>query len=139
MNSKGLIERIFGELFSQVGNLSEADLLKIEEDTHELFITVAKKKPKPTNTQTLSTRRMEEVLKRFQECISREDGLTYISASLKNKSELEQFAKFIDVLVLKQDKADRIKNKIVEATIGAVLRTNAIQGRKYTNHAHSSG
>ena len=33
-------------------------------------------------------------------------------------------------MVLKQDKADHIKNKIIEATIGAVLRSNAIQSKE---------
>jgi hypothetical protein len=31
--------------------------------------------------------------------------------------------------LLKQDKADEIKAKIIESTIGAILRSNAIQGK----------
>ena len=53
-----------------------------------------------------------------------------LSATFRSRKELEQFAKFLEVMVLKQDKVDHIKNKIIEATIGAVLRSNAIQGKE---------
>lgn len=130
MNSKALIKKLFEELNTQASGLSESDLLKIEDGTHELTIKVTKKKSQLANIQELSTNKKEEILKHLQEYNSREDGILYITEALKNKKELEQFAKFLDVLVSRQDKVDQIKDKIIEATIGAMLRSNAIQGKK---------
>lgn len=132
MNSKALIKKLFEELNTQVSGLSESDLLKIEEGTHELTIKVTKKKSQLINIEELSTNKKEEILKHLQEYNSREDGIIYITEALKNKKELEQFAKFLDVLVSRQDKVDQIKDKIIEATIGAMLRSNAIQGKNIT-------
>lgn len=132
MSSKTLIKQLFEELNTQVSKLSEADLLKIEDGTHELTIKVTKKKSQLANIQELSTSKKEEIFKHLQEYNSRDDGIVYITEVLKNKKELEQFAKFLDVLVSRQDKVDQIKDKIIEATIGAMLRSNAIQGKNIT-------
>ena len=110
--------------------MSEADLLKIVKGTHELSIKITKKRSTPKVTDEVSNSQKEEMLKRLQQCQSREDGLAILSKTFKSRKELEQLARFLEVMVLKQDKADRIKSKIIEATIGAVLRSNAIQGKE---------
>ena len=126
-----IIERISEDLAGEIVRLSEADLLKLDEGTHELTLKITKKRSTPKITKELSDSQKEDTLKRLQECQSREDGLTILSETFKNKKELEQFAKFLEVMVLKQDKADQIRRKIIEATIGAILRSNAIQGKKH--------
>jgi hypothetical protein len=137
MNSSKLIKFLLENLASQIGRLSEEDQAKIDEGTHELTLTITKKKSTQSVIQELSDNQKEELLKKLQACNSREDGLALLAESLKNKKELEQFAKFLDVLVLKQDKAEQIRDKITEATIGAVLRSNAIQGKKHNNLVNS--
>ena len=52
------------------------------------------------------------MLKRLQQCQSREDGLAILSETFKRRKELEQLARFLEVMVLKQDKADRIKIRL---------------------------
>lgn len=131
MYPKIVIQRIFEDLASEIVRLSEADLLKIDEGTHELTLKITKKRSVPKVTKELSNSQKEATLKRLQECQSREDGLAILSETLKNKKELEQFAKFLEVMVLKQDRVDQIRRKIIEATIGAILRSNAIQGKKH--------
>lgn len=130
MHPKTVIQRIFEALAGEIGHLSEVDLLKLEEGTHELTLKIIKKRSVPKITKELSNSQKEATLKCLQECQSREDGLAILSETLKNKKELEQFAKFLEVMVLKQDKVDQIRHKIIEATIGAVLRSNAIQGKE---------
>lgn len=131
MHPKTVIQRIFEALAGEIGHLSEADLLKLEEGTHELTLKIIKKRSVPKITKELSDSQKENTLKRLQECQLREDGLAVLSETFKNKKELEQFAKFLEVMVLKRDKVDQIRRKIIEATVGAVLRSNAIQGEKH--------
>lgn len=130
MSSSKIIKLLLEDLASQIGCLSEAELSKIDEGTHELTLTITKKKSTQSVIQEFSDDQKEELLNKFQECRSREEGLVLLSEYLKNKKELEQFARFLDVLVLKQDKVEQIRDKIIEATVGAVLRSNAIQGKK---------
>jgi hypothetical protein len=44
------------------------------------------------------------------------------------KTELEQIARRLSLPILKQDKAERLRDKILEATIGSRLNSQAIRG-----------
>ncbi|EJG0422291.1 hypothetical protein C4D12_RS22250, partial [Vibrio parahaemolyticus] len=70
------------------------------------------------------------LINELKNCESRESGINLLTENFKNKKELEYFAKKLDIMILKQDRIDVIKDKIIEATIGALLRSNAIQGKK---------
>jgi hypothetical protein len=137
MDSVSLIKILLGDLANQIGQLSKVDIKKIENGTHELSLNLVKKKGVQSDNKKFPLNQMEELLKHLNECESREAGHAIISKSLKNKNELEQFARHLDVLVLKQDKVDHIKDKIIEATIGATLRSNAIQGKNITKQINS--
>ena len=129
MSSVDTAKTILEELAKQVSQLSETDIQKIGKGTHELSVKLVKKKTEQPESTELLAPQKEMLLSRLHSCTSREKGHAVISEALKNKKELEQFAKHLDVSVLKQDKVEQIKNKIIEATVGAILRSNAIQGK----------
>ena len=60
---------------------------------------------------------------------NREKGLEILESKLKTKEELESFARKIDVPVLKSDKIELLRKRIIESTIGYRLRSNSIQNR----------
>ena len=128
-NTAKLILEAFAK---QASMLSESDIEKLEKGTHELTVSLVKKKAAQPEGSDFPGIQKEELLSRLNSCTSREEGHALISEALKNKKELEQFARHLDVLVLKQDKVDQIKDKIIEATVGAILRSNAIQGKNIT-------
>ncbi len=127
------MKNISDEISKQMNHLSDIELSKIEHGTHELALKIVKKRSQPISFQVLSLEHKKEILNYLQQCVSREEGLAYITNSLNNKTELEEFANYLDVPIVKQDKIEKIKDKIIESTVGAILRSNAIQGKKY-NH-----
>jgi len=131
MESKLIIIKLLENFTEQVDKLSESDLLKIKAETHEITIQIKKKKSTLGNKELLTDERKRSILKELQNHGTREDGLVFLSSNDLNKKELEQLAKSLDILILRQDKVEQIKDKIIEATIGAVLRSNAIQGKKH--------
>ena len=68
-------------------------------------------------------------MNKFKECSTREDGFVVLSQYMNDKKTLTEFARMLDISVLKQDSVDKIKEKIIESTVGAVIRSNAIQGK----------
>ena len=64
----------------------------------------------------------------LQNLKTREQGYLFLESTFQNKAGLENFARFIDVPVVKKDKVSQLREKIVEATIGAIIRSKAIQG-----------
>ena len=132
MSTSKTTKLILEALGKQISMLSESDIEKVEKGTHELSVNLVKKKITQVGSTELSEPQTKELLSRLNSCASREEGHALISEALKNKKELEQFARHLDVLILKQDKVDQIKDKIIEATVGAILRSNAIQGKNIT-------
>lgn len=132
MDSANVIKIILEELAKQISQLPASDIQKIENGSHEISVKLVRKKSDQVGGKELSAVEKAEILSRLNECNSREEGHAIISDALKNKNELEQFARYLDVLILKQDKADQIKDKIIESTVGATLRSNAIQGKNIT-------
>ncbi|MFF5445234.1 hypothetical protein [Streptomyces sp. NPDC012888] len=59
---------------------------------------------------------------------SREDGYDYLEGLHLNRVAFQQLARAMDLPLHRTDRIDRIKERIVEATIGYRLRSDAIQG-----------
>lgn len=61
---------------------------------------------------------------------SQENKVTsFLSRELKTKSEFEKFARHVEVAVMKSDKLEKIRDNIIESTVGAKLRSDAIQNK----------
>jgi hypothetical protein len=60
---------------------------------------------------------------------SREGGLQLLIRAQLTRDELEELARLMDLPVLRDDDAERLRQKIVEACIGARLNSQAIRGQ----------
>ena len=130
MDAKELLLDFFDGIIKQIEVLNYTDIKKLESGEFSLGIKIIKKKKTSSLEDILSKEDISILTEKLKMCDSRELGYEILAAHLKNRKQLEAFAKEIDVFVMKQDKVDRIKEKIIEGTIGATLRSNAIQGNK---------
>jgi Glu-tRNA(Gln) amidotransferase subunit E-like FAD-binding protein len=129
MNILYVKEMIKEKLLGQIECLSEEDFQKIDNNTHEIKIKIEKIRKKKSQKTELTDDEMKKIEKELSDLTTRERGMELLSSVLKDKLSAEQFAKFMRVSFLKQDNKDYIINKIVEATIGAKLRSYAIKGQ----------
>lgn len=127
-----IVKNYLSSLVSLIDELSDSDLEKLETGEFEISLKLVKK----TSQKSESAIRQKPVLINYDLLIqeldgvkSREEGLEVIESHLKLKNELISFAKYIDVAFLKSEKISTIKETIVDATVGAKLRSNAIQGK----------
>ncbi len=130
MNHEIIISNFLEEMLSGIRSLSVNDMAKLESGRYSISLKIIKNKEKevdnPVEVHKINKTEMMEQLKTLK---TRDAGNEMLSKHLKTKKELEEFARYLEVSVSKQDKANQIKEKIVEATIGAILRSNAIQGK----------
>jgi len=128
MNITCVKEKIKDKILKDIESFSEEDLQKIDNNTYEVKIRIEKIKKKEIQKSELT----EDMMKIFEQQLSnlstRERGIELLSSLIKDKLSAEHFAKYMRVSFLKQDNKDYIINKIVEATIGAKLRSSAIKG-----------
>ncbi|MDH3998030.1 MAG: hypothetical protein OET90_04240 [Desulfuromonadales bacterium] len=131
MKNDNVITKFLSEVVAEVNKLSPEELAEIGNGDYRLEIKLIKTKGKEQKFKSnLNVGDSANLLEQLQSLGSREDGVNLLTEHLKTKKELESFARFLDVSVLKQDKIAQIKDKIIEATIGAILRSNAIHGKK---------
>ena len=128
MNTKLLLAGFFEEILKEVDVLSEADVKKLESGEFSLSLKVVKKVSTKSKADEISDDDAASILEELRSCNEREKGREILAASLKTRRDLEKFAKLADVHVMKQDKVDRIREKIIEGIIGASLRSTVIQG-----------
>ena len=133
MTTKKAVSNLLVSLNKLVNSLSKEDVELIEAGNFTLSINKQKMGSDKAIKHTavvLEKSKIEFVSQQLSDSKSREEGLRVLESCLKNKSELEVFAKHIDVVVMKNDRIDKIRDNIVDATVGAKLRSSAIQGKK---------
>ncbi|WP_318468118.1 hypothetical protein [Photobacterium leiognathi] len=132
MKKSTALSRVLLSLNDFVLSLSDDEIEKI--NSGEYYISHKINKSKPRKTEEIKSKISEidchAILSDLESVISRSQGRDLIDYYLKNKAQLELFAKYIDVAVMRSDKVDKIKENIIESTVGAKLRSQAIQGKE---------
>lgn len=127
MKNENIISKFLTELIKDIESLSESDIAKLNSGEYSLELKVLKKNKSQEVKSELDMKKANSVLEELKVCNSRDSGYEILKTHFKNKSELEWFAKYIDIFVMKQDKVDKLREKIIEGTVGAALRSSAIQ------------
>jgi hypothetical protein len=83
---------------------------------------VPKKRARPAQKD------LSKLAEQLQQLESRNDGLSLLYNSELTRKDLEQLARVMDLPVLREDDAERLRHKIVEASIGSRLNSQAIRG-----------
>ncbi|MBH1920691.1 hypothetical protein [Serratia surfactantfaciens] len=128
MNTRKIVSSIFLEIQKEIESLSDVDIKKIESGDFTIALKVVKNTTVQNNDKILSEKAANELLNELKGCKNREIGYEILSNKFKTRKELEFFAKKINVYIMKQDKIDKVKEKIIEGVIGASLRSSVIQG-----------
>ena len=107
--------------------LSIDEVSRLSDPNCEIEIKVirrrAKEEPLPEALQNIN-----ELVAKLTAFPSRADASQFMEANFETRKTLDQIARHLDVPVLKQDKLEVLREKVIEATVGARLRSEAIKG-----------
>ncbi|NCU06766.1 hypothetical protein [Pantoea ananatis] len=125
------IKLLFNEIADSISFLSDSDIEKLVSGEYQISIKVQRKKNVTNSLASFESKssEYENILSDLNLIKNREAGAEFLNDKLKNKVNFEKFAKFIDVAVMKSDKVEKIRDNIIETTIGARLRSEAIQNK----------
>lgn len=107
--------------------MSDEELARLNEPGTEIEIKVYRRRSKEEFTAEAQID-LPGVVAKLTAAATRSDASRFLDDSFGTKKALEQIARHLDVVVSKQDKAETLRDKIIEATVGARLRSEAIQG-----------
>lgn len=130
MSARKIIQKVLADVSRELGSLSDDEIQKLAEDGYSVSVKVVRERQRSTQPDEFPQEEMAQIVKDLEQAETREDGLQVLEDSARTRKGLELIAKHLDVSVLKQDKVEYIREKIVEATIGARLRSQAIQGKR---------
>ena len=129
MNYKDIVKNSLSSIASLIDDLTESDIKKLESGEFELKLKITKKISKKSPNKLLDTTFFNLIIQELNAVKLRDEGMTILDNYFKNKVALEVFARHIDVAIIRSNKVQDIKETIVDATVGARLRSGAIQGK----------
>lgn len=113
-------------LAKKTGNLSESDIKRVLLKELDIKITLVELKADNIKKNIMPEMDVDSILCKLNSLGDRDNAKSELSSM--TKKHLEVIARALDIAVQKSDKVDTLRHKIVEATVGARLRSSAIQG-----------
>lgn len=112
--------------------LNDDDLTKLSDENYSIEIKFSRRRNK-SPTETDDKNDIQQLSEKLISIDSRDQAFAFLNSNFKTKKRLETIARQFDIPILKSDKLENLTDKIVEATVGARKRSQAIQGYSKPN------
>ncbi|WP_149137305.1 hypothetical protein [Cupriavidus campinensis] len=106
--------------------MSAAELDRLDDPNFEVQIKLIKRRSEASILKASFS--LEELSNRLAGFVDRAAALSYLRSVAATKKELELVARHFEMVIAKQDTVDLLAERIIETTVGARLRSRAIQG-----------
>jgi hypothetical protein len=117
----------FRRLILVFERLDDDDVAKLIDDSYDIEIKFNRKRGRQDKSATEELD-LPNVVAHLTNLPSRKDAQKFLDASFGTRKLLEQIARILDVPIIRQDRVETLRDKIIEATVGARIRSQAIQG-----------
>jgi hypothetical protein len=130
MQNNELVARLLRQLAAALDRLGPGQLEDIlSGEAHLAVVTRGRRLAKREHTSdSVQLARLQRLATQLRELSSREEGWDLLRREDLTKKELEKLARILDLPVLREDDAERLRLKIVEQCIGSRLNSRAIRG-----------
>ena len=115
-------------LVDAVERLSEDDLSKLGDESYSIEIRLTRKRNKEEVVSPSHEIDMAKLIEKLTEFANRQEAQYFLDANFSTRKSLELVARKLDIPISKQDKVEALRDKVIEATVGARVRSQAIQG-----------
>ncbi|MBI0331224.1 hypothetical protein [Burkholderia plantarii] len=109
-----------------IKSLSDVDLKKLGDSNFEIQIKFTRKRD--NELAPISPLPMEAIAAKLTTFDDRKEAQVYLRSIAETKKDLERVARHFEMVISKQDTVDVLAERIIETTVGARLRSRAIQG-----------
>lgn len=126
MDATKIIVAQVEKFLSFLKSLNENDLSALENGSQKIVFSLGNKKSSSSrNENGVSAAEIELIFQTLNSLESREQGFELIDNL--NRSTLEKLCRMAELSFTKKDPTPKLKNKIIEGTIGFRLNSKAIQ------------
>ena len=117
---------IFKRLIDALDRMSEIDLSKLYDESYDVEIRLIKRKSKEENL-VFEEVDLKSLVRIITDLPSREDAEVFLIENYSTRKLIEPIARYLDIPSSKQDKIEVLRNKIIETTVGARIRSQTIR------------
>jgi len=133
MVDKAKLAKLLRILAQIVDSSSDDELAALERYSVSKLMTPSSTSKSGKNKSTESSKNLDStnisaIIESMRHLPSRDAGVSLLERQKLNKRTLEQIARRLDLPVMREDTAGRLIQKIVEATLGPRLNSEAIRG-----------
>lgn len=119
----------FRRIAEAIDALAEEDVGKLSDPNFLIGIKITRNKTKNNLIQSIDQEDLDLAIKKLIGYETREEASMFLLNNYPTRKLLEPIARKLDIPIIKQDKIEILREKIVEATVGAKIRSQAIQGK----------
>jgi hypothetical protein len=119
---------VFRRIAEALDALSEDELKKLSDPQYIVEVKAIRRRTKDDPGLLLPDTSAEDAIAQIAALPSRQDAQALLDSKFSSKKVLELIARKLDIPIIRQDKVEDLRDKIVEATVGARIRSQAIQG-----------
>lgn len=119
---------IFRRLAEAIDALTEEEIKRLSDPQYDVEVRAVRRRPKEDSLGATSNIDADDVIKTLTSKATRLEAQSFLDSNFSNKKMLEQIARRLDIPIIRQDKVEVLRDKIIEATVGAKMRSQAIQG-----------
>ena len=119
---------VFRRLTEALDALSEDELKKLSDPQYAVEIKTVRRRSRDDPSLLPPDAYAEDAIAEITSLPSRQDAQALLDSKFSSKKALEIIARKLDIPIIRQDKVEDLRDKIVEATVGARIRSQAIQG-----------
>ena len=118
----------FKRIAEALDSLSDEELRKLSDSQYSVEIRATRRRTKDDPSFLPSDISAEDAITQITALPSRQEAQALLDTKFPSKKALEMIARKLDIPIIRQDKVEDLRDKIVEATVGARIRSQAIQG-----------
>lgn len=119
---------VFKRIYEALSSLPEEELRKLSDPLYSIEVRAVRRRSKDEPSLFPSEVDIEEVIKEISALATRQEAQTILDEKYGTRKLLEPIARRLDIPIVKQDKVEALRDKVIEATVGARIRSQAIQG-----------
>ncbi len=119
---------VFRRIAEALNALSEDELKRLSEPLYTIEVKAVRRRIREEPSQLLPGSSAEDAISQISALSSRQEAQALLDSKFSSKKVLELIARKLDIPINRQDKVEDLRDKIVEATVGARIRSQAIQG-----------
>ena len=119
---------IFRRIAEALDMLSDDDLKKLSDPQYVIEMKAIRRRAKDEPSQPTLDTSADDAIAQITLLPNRREAQAVLDSRFPSKKAIEMIARRLDIPIVRQDKVEELRDKIVEATVGARIRSQAIQG-----------